>query len=636
MKSTSRFPTSSIRALIMSHSRRGHLYSFTWVGKSVLLVLIALTVLSGCGTPPPPPPTPTPTPNPPPSASNPMPLVPVVNSPNIGGTQIWFLLDNSGSVVGSERSFKGCKELGRDARPEFIEYVRKIFTDFVTPQDQQYLLRGIGVFGDEYHTLDWDSPRIPSLDDDTYYAAGIRDAIDGKDGLYKKGNARRRFLVVITDGAFTSETVENVQAELQGQIKAHNELSIYVALLCPDDPSLKDDVEEWRSQIDTLDNVEVFFGVEDVAKRIFDDLESQRFFPAGSKGVIVLPQDNIVVPGYFTSAVFLYWSTDPNNDLFVEDYTTGDQETFSPGNVHTFHPITKNGCPNSEFAVSNNGLSKGLVFINPQTFKSLRFFFEPFQNGKLEIVNFAPISVKLNVFDDQSDNFGKWNDCFKVSLVTQDDKPLEVDDQPCNAMGNMNMCSELQWNPLQIKDNQSAGIKVKLSTLDGNIWESAVIDVPIMFQASFDPQNNVSPTPTDRIDSYFSFSNVVVQPHVYLVSVLTPEEYDAVGKVLPEREACPTVTPDTNNQLASEIIIRNDNSCPPQLLLPGNQILTNMCGKELNPRQYQYDVATYRYVVEQCGYKEVLFTWQDSGNAKAITWMCDVLGNTGCVTPHSP
>jgi len=200
----------------------------------------------------------------------------------------------------------------------------------------------------------------------------------------------------------------------------------------------------------------------------------------------------------------------------------------------------------------------------------------------------------------------------------------------------MNMCSELQWNPLQIKDNQSAGIKVKLSTLDGNIWESAVIDVPIMFQASFDPQNNVSPTPTDRIDSYFSFSNVVVQPHVYLVSVLTPEEYDAVGKVLPEREACPTVTPDTNNQLASEIIIRNDNSCPPQLLLPGNQILTNMCGKELNPRQYQYDVATYRYVVEQCGYKEVLFTWQDSGNAKAITWMCDVLGNTGCVTPHSP
>jgi len=155
----------------MSHSRRGHLYSFTRVGKSVLLVLIASIVLSGCGTPTPPPPPPPPTPNPPPSASNPMPLVPVVNSPDSGGTQIWFLLDNSGSVVGSKKSDKGCKELDKDIRPGFIEYVREIFTNSVTPQDQQYLLRGIGVFGDEYHTLDWNSPKIPPPDDNTLRSA---------------------------------------------------------------------------------------------------------------------------------------------------------------------------------------------------------------------------------------------------------------------------------------------------------------------------------------------------------------------------------------------------------------------------------------------------------------------------------
>jgi len=85
----------------MSHSRHRHLCSFIWVEKTILLVLIASTALSGCGTPTPtsqPTPTdaPTPTPLPPPAPPSPTPAPPPVSPGRL--PRIYIAIDESTSI----------------------------------------------------------------------------------------------------------------------------------------------------------------------------------------------------------------------------------------------------------------------------------------------------------------------------------------------------------------------------------------------------------------------------------------------------------------------------------------------------------------------------------------------------------
>jgi len=572
-----------------------------------------------------------------------------VNSSNPGLTQIEFLVDNSGSVVGDETNPKGCKgiskQIKKDVRFDFIGYIKGVLIHSVPSEVMPYLLLGMGTFGkgEKYTSLNWDSPQIPSAQENqTYYATGIRSAIDD---MYKKYDVQRRFLIIVTDGAFTSDSVEDVRAELQSQVNIHKDLSIYVALLCPDESSLTVDVALWDKQINTLDNADVYHSLEDVTKKIFDELTLRKFLPSDSKSIIILPNEKqILIPGYATTTTFSYWSTDTGNILTLENVLTQESKSLLSGTESTFLNQPESECSEHNYTFTNSHSSKGLLFVKLRTFQNLYLYIDSLnENEGIEIINFSPVSFKSNILDEQSDNFGKWNDCFSASLVTQDGAQLDFDDQQlCGAKGNL--CSldnksariEFQWHPPQI-ENLSVAIKVNLIALGDNslVWESPVIDVPIMFQASIiPPQNGNMPTPIDRIDRYFYFYNVVDQPHIYLISNLNRESFDAVGRNLPTGEACPGVTALVNGQLASEI---NRNNCPPTLSLDGDGTLINMCiMPELSLRQYQYNVTTYRYSVQDCGYKNILFTWQDLGQTKAITWKCDFSGNAGCATESAP
>ena len=612
------------------------------------LTIVGSMILMACEPPTPsststPAPAPTPMPTPAPILSNSkIELMPVNGSPLTPTTQIEFLIDNSGSV---DREDIGCGNRLGPRRFDFIRSVLKLFRYSIPDPLSRSLFLGIGYFGNDYSTglpptsiqslpSSPINPKIP--EGDTRYSVGIQKAINEMGSQL----ADKRYLIIITDGDFATETSEYVKFVLEQQIINHKELQIFIALICPDRPMLAYDASKWSLEIDTIERVDVFFSLEDLAGRLFNEI--QLFLPDSS---VFVPSDNklsMSLPGHYTSATFFFWSTEAQNGFNLTDTSVqpAEQKPVDLGKPEDFGIVPLTGCIPHQIEVVPDITSKWFVFVQYKTFESLQAILTDKTGTDVEIVNYSPLDIHIELVDHITTvDLRRWRDCFSVEMswISSSGLSGKLEGIPCE--NSVFLCLDyfteklsgsFHWDPT-FYETDNVHLDILLTVKDDPIfvWKGTTEDLNIKFRPRFVEimdQNNLTNDPLAIIVANYHFIDVVAQPSIFLATSLQvfelDDESDKLSPIIGPAGRCPN-PPYIVNQGDYIGIYQPPANCALENTLSGNNVCFSV--PDIVSLERVYSLTAFNYVVSNCKFDTLFFIWENENEiSKPVAWMCPI------------
>lgn len=547
---------------------------------------------------------------------------------------IEFLIDNSNSV--ESESNGGCgKRLG-EKRFDFVRFITGAFRDAIPANYLQNLYVGVSTFDSQYRSLlsptsmdnIFSIPNPGQPTSTTRYTIGIQGALKEIDSTNKILQKQNRYLIIITDGETETESVENVESEIK-KYKDPN-LHIYTALLCDKNSRV------WFDTIDPLDIADTFVGLENLAKRLFDDLG--KVFSVDGQLILPDKESSIQISGDTISVNFSYWSSenDPSNYLKIngpsETKSLISFETYSYNNLY---PLPE--CSYHTFIIEPPSSSNWFLFVHPEKFQKFMVSMNSSNGRVTEIVNDVPLNFQLEAQDLlYGKDLSKWKDCFSAQLIwstinqnNQENKG-ELNFASCESMNFLCFTKE-QWSP-QFTDIGNVEVEVKLESLDGTVWESETNILPIKFRVEYDNFNSTPYILNEELKigkKDFTFKDVppASLADVYLVS--------STGDL--DNNSCPNLTHTINGLKARKLAPMPIAQCDFSYLSDaseGNRVCISYSSH--GSLSYIYSLIIYdRIAKTDCQYDQLYFKWYSDAHSIEMGWWCSFLENKECVPDES-
>lgn len=547
---------------------------------------------------------------------------------NLYPTAIQFLIDDSGSVESE------CGGLG-ESRYDFVNFILDIFR--TSPETtSQNLYVGVSSFGnviEKYTSLvdtqlfNFAFPTIskPSiLGGSQNFSGAIQKSIEELSLL----PVEKRYLIIVTDGKYSSESAEQVKT-IVGQIADEENLFIYASLLCTD----------FKSDWNNIDKVDVFDSLDESAVKLLGDLDD--FLPLNS---ILMSSENyqysITVQGYYTSSSFLFWNAHNQKKIKIGDSVINDYWVVEAGVKKDISILPINECPQHIYTVENSlPAHNWLLFIKRVTFQGFDISLIPLSANKIEIVNNIPINLRLVISSKEGKDLGKWKDCFsaQTTWASSDNSGngVVVDYMSCidvqhlclSSMGE-NLYAEFEWMP-QFSTIGKITLTVKLDAKADDSDFTGWIGSTDPLNAKFKPMyyvNNSIETDLEQqfVRKKFVFMNIISPDlvNLYLVS-----QGDLDGN------NCPfPFDPMADSKVYRVNLIQN---CDLSNLINTDKA----CSSYLYQKalEYVYTFTSSSNVISKCQFTQLYFDWQPSENQMETTWRCNNFQTSKiCEEVHRP
>jgi hypothetical protein len=559
-------------------------------------------------------------------------------------TVIDFLVDKSTSVDNDN-----CDKDQR--RYEFVNFlVRDILGSVASPANDGGLYIGVSQFGEDV-LPSYDFTNIEALNNfnlqpdktgtsDTKYATGINLEIT----RMKLIETQKKILIILTDGQFASESIDEVDNALKGSVG--DNLSVYIVLVCPRniDSSVRND---WYGQFDgKMKGVRVFDALESAGFEVLNELQKYNFFPLDYLVVSIPQNEKIEIPGYAKSVSFSYWSVSGqslNINLGSKPFIT--VSSNRPELSRDLKPSLDCGKQRFELP-SISSPETGLLFVAYATFEKINLAIK-FDSQESEILNNQPIIIKTVASGlDEADSFGSWRYCYDIQLISFSggpitSQPCEGDSFKCLEDGYSAFRTDWLWTPPRFDTPQVVkfhaqlvspkyGLKITDSDpVTANVKFQATNSVPVQLQYSENgefPDNLLA----REVTGIIPFEYVVSEPEIYLVSPKTNTEMKAVTDRLRSQNipwmACPASTSNPNANFSGNSIVYLTDKYRNSLTLKQIYVKMRMPQPDainpLKPTMYIFDA--FSYVLSECGYNTIIFKWGDQLGVKASTWICEI------------
>ncbi len=562
---------------------------------------------------------------PPPTGAS-LTLKPVIVTPESTGVQ--FLIDNSNSIR------QDCGEFG-GRRFDFVNYMLDILRTI--PEPLSYNLHiGVSSFGNinnngyislippqEANSKYPGVEKITVTGDSQNFSTAIQSAVNDLNGR----SSIIKYLVILTDGGFWNESRSDLSEKLN-KITANKDLTVLVGLICPEIPSIKNDVDYWQTNINGIQgSVHVFDSVEDAGRQLLNNLKL--FLPYGLAISSTNYLDPITIPGGYTKALFRYWNKD-NTHLGITESITGDfWDVNQVQSEHSLQPT--NGCLQYSLLFPNPG-NHWLLFIQAHTFEDLQLILSTEGGQPLEIVNNQARIFDFQIKDEVLSEYDLQNrkDCFQVDIVGPNGSSVPI------PIGNFNFTQSIgfdtvqgqaQWFPQPFPNPVPIDIKIRFKSKYHNspAWE-VKYSLPIKFEPVFSPPNqtlftnNNTPEATQVI---LSFQNVASQPRIFLVSDLSYDQLIDRGNKDPNQAAFQQVNFMVKGE-ASELFFLQP--CHLSQGVPNQYNCIKY--EQSDPLTYTYTLQTFKHIVEYYRFNRLIFIWKESITTKAKAWECWIGTNT--------
>lgn len=552
---------------------------------------------------------------------------------------ILFLIDDSGSVDNN------CGAGMINTQYKFVNLMLNIFKDTVIPTDAESLYVGVGQFADTYSTilapvslrsLNTNQLLPSAAGSDTRFSVGINGAI--QEIYLSHPAAHQKRLVLLTDGDFSSDNHLDVEAELERQIYEHPDLKIYVGI-CQDTSST--DFIVWENQISIPEYIEIFSGMEDLTKKLYDDMK--RYLP---DSFVVSPDtsnNKYSISGNFTSAKFWYWNP-AGTSISVEDESISNNNLIVEANSpypQTMEISPLLGC--QPHVLSVNAPPGSFVFISKTSFDNpYAVLSSEHRDGDVKVVNNLDVKLAFEIkLQDLSIDLGDWKDCFNINLAAEDGSLVGAKvetikgtcgDLVCLTDGGDGLKFEIVWTPLQYREPEELKVKIQFYSKNDSdlVWESETIDVPVKFKADYvtiggENSKDENDLPVTKIDVNFrSIITTETAPSVFLMTSFSETELGQYSGVKHQWDLCPHGEEEyfLNGQqlLKSELNI----SCSTLDTIPrGNACLSSYAPKY--PFEARYSISTYEYVISDCKFDKLMFVWLETDILSESVWICQNL-----------
>ncbi len=583
-----------------------------------------------------------------PSSSTPMPtFAPILVLAN--STVVEFLVDKSGSVD------KNCPN---NKRYDFVNFVVKLMKKWTQFPNAEKLYVGVAQFGSSFDPS-LQPTDITTLNNfslspdksgtaDTLFESAIIQAAD----QMSASNAKDRILVILTDGEFASNNIDDVESGL-GKFVGQN-LNVYIGLLCPDPNSPAPYIQDWYNKLNNkMIGVKVFGSAEETGVEVLRQLKVDNFLPSDFTPLFIPTGNTAKIPGYATKATFSYWSASEqplNVDLNGAPFVT---VLSSKLELKDIDPTPN--CSGTQFQIESlDSPWKGLLLISYATFNNIDLSIN-LELPANEIINNAPAVVKVTATDKKSVDIGRWRYCYSFSIATSSlsgelltPKQCEPGLSNCVWDGNNSFYAEWNWKP-SFDHPQNVVIQANLINPQYNVEiTNNTLDVPIEFQAQWSDSQPLS----DQINPDFpniplvaietgkiKFNYVASNPQIYLLTTKSQADLENITKALAATSpstpwiACPM--PSTSFHGNSAVDLTNYNFLS---TLPLRYVYVHLEAQititPFLPVNFQFQ--TFPYVLSECGYSQIEFKWNQQNGSKAIAWTCNLNNNLSCTEDPSP
>jgi len=530
-------------------------------------------------------------------------------------TQLFFLLDNSKSMT---KEPNGCGNWGSQ-RFEFVKFLLGI----ISTSDSGKLSIGLGYFGDFYSTgfslapinsfgQIQQTPPPSSPGDDTNYTEGIRGSVNELYDNVNTQSVQAKYLIIITDGFFGGESRLVVEDELKAQLLAHDNLEIYVGLLCP--KSLTDyEIVEWRNM--GIERVKVFEGLEHLAKNLLDSLAP--FFKTGSSAILTT-QSEISIAGHYTQVNFSYWNTAIDETLRIKYNNTDEVSKITSGDSRSFSLIPQvSDCAPHRFTILAPP-SQGFVFISPFGFPRLEALLKQGDEYGIKIVNGNNINVEVVIYDALGNSdLSDFKNCFRTEIF------VHYEDSSRNS-STYERGKGLSHDGNQLHDsftlssisseipNAKVCLQVRLIGMHTPeyILESNVFEIPVQYQAK-SVGNPFFQETGDKVEIAVEFDNTVNRPTIYFVTEL-PEKIPGDNNDLDDIGNC---LDGTNLITGKEAWKYSEN-------LPEKPVSIDVSPFSVLHQQFHINMT--KHLFWECQYNQIFFIWEESNHSIEAGWKCSI------------
>lgn len=530
---------------------------------------------------------------------------------------VQFLVDNSNSVESE------CGGVGK-SRYDFLNYLLDIFRtipESVSNASLQNFHVGVSTFGNSFgeyisvvnpaDSFRLDFPTLSNSGDlggTQSFSRAIQGAIDE---LYSV-SVEKRYLIVVTDGKFSSEDPSEV-SEVMKKIGDDDNFYAYISLFCSDHKG------SWGE----VNDVDVFDSLAKSAIKLLGDLRA--FLPLNS--VLLSPESNqeiINVNGYYNSSSFLFWSADSQQKLKIVSkaaknfwyVASGDKEEVNnPPEKCKPHTFTLNSLPPSNW----------LLFVKHKTFTEFDVSMSSFPDGEINVVNNTPIDLHFEIASPDGADLGEWEDCFSAQTswvadlsngVVPDQKSCPDIQHLCLSSADKKLYAGTVWKP-QFSTIGKVVLRFKLNALNENdegdpvSWMGETIPFEIKFKPKYDEDNSSEIAWDGALaEKVFAFEDVATPDliNLYLVS-----EIDLDGN------SCPYPTYTSGNIKTYRIELSRP--CD----LDDAETVGVACASRTSSTALTH-LYTFRFthnVISNCQYSKLYFDWPSGKSQKETTWECD-------------